>query len=56
MRKEGCARGFRFDCWFAKDQVRCNTPTALRIMHARKSTSTWRYITLNVEGYVHRVS
>ena len=50
-----CARGFRFDCLFAKDKVRCNKQAALRIMHAQKSTSTWRYITLNVEGYVQGV-
>ena len=55
MRKEGCRRGFRFDCRFAKDKVRCNKQAALRIMHAQKSTSTWRYITLNVECYVQGV-
>ena len=27
MWKEGCARGFRLDCWFAKDKVRCNKPS-----------------------------
>ena len=56
MRKGGCAKGLRFDCSFAEDQVRRNTQTVLKIMHAQNSTSTWRYITLNVEGYVHRVS